>query len=656
MARFMFNVILLLELHAYLVSSRGIVDRTMPTNISCKLDIDGAEALEVIQREGSVYINMDLKFVNSYGIEIDQILDKTGTIVNIRRWVLAIGTRGVQLLKYPHNAERLSLGTLKPGVERVSLKVLLSKDCFQNADDDKKLDIIATSLANFQSTEGLKLDQAICLEQLLVVPTSSVIFPSKKFYFDCWRIVITNEYYTDKPGSRIGILGIGVLLYLSFFLLSFFCRNSPLAENERTEYISLSTDLNIGAKYVLFFAGNKCFFSILYILRCLVYLGLWQNLPLIMNYILVDEEHRSTDYLSLSILFNLVFIISTTVVLYVYKRFTRNNPDSKILNKIYEALNLDFDIHNDSHLSGFHNTVNTINQVMVTLLTLKFWRSVWRQTQQKYKWMPLIILCFVCKCILIIIITSPLISMSIHVISPKRNRIRRPLILFYLIFNVCFIGLTLYKVVINLLEILYYFFIGLLTNSAYIFNVVFVSFFIIVYCFKTVTDFNSSYVKFLRQVIDSMDNVVEKHTAEPEQALDGDNRRGQHSDLYIKRNGLTYIKKDFFDENIKKYRPVGPKTVVMLLKLTVISLVIYIAADTLESIDQIHSLSVEVRSIPVIFFPLVIPFFCNIIKNEAQEENEIEVLKARIEQDIQQRLKASIENDSEHPYEHETQV
>ncbi|XP_033111068.1 uncharacterized protein LOC117112123 [Anneissia japonica] len=641
MVRFMFDVILLLELHAYLVSSRGIMDRTMPTNISCQLDIEGAKALEVVQREGSVYINMNLKFVNSSGIEIDQILNETSTIVNIKRWVLAVGPRGVQLLKYPHNVVHLSLGTLKPGVQRVSLNVLLSVDCFLNADDDKKLDIIATSLANFQSTEGLKLDQAICLEQLLT-PVS--ITSPGEFYFDCWRLVIGNEYYRDKTNIRVvGFLSLLVIFYLSYFLLSFLCPNPPLIigllQSELTEYISINTDLNIGVKYVLFFAGNECCCSILYILRCLVYLSLWQYLPLTINYILVDEEYRSTDFFYVSVIFNPITIVCTTVAFYMYKRSTkpflsnqnwvqiilRQLDNSSTLSKLNES----FDINNDptSHLTMFQKTVNDINQIMVSLVTLEFWKGIWKETEyNNWTWNSF---AFVCKFISIIMLINPLTLIILHFADSMKKSYWRLLILFlYFLFVYVWFGFSVYLVVNNLLQILYYFFIGLLTNSSYIFNVVFVSFLIIVYFLTTVTDLNAGYVKFLRQVIDSMDKVVEKHTAEPDQAHVGGNSIGQHSHIYVKRNGLMYIKKEFFYEIVKKYRPIGPKTVIMLVKLAVSGLVIYIAADTLESIDQIQSLSVEVRSIPVILIPLVIPFFCKLIKNEAQEENEIEVIKA----------------------------
>ncbi|XP_033121377.1 uncharacterized protein LOC117120459 [Anneissia japonica] len=631
MARFMLNVILILKLHVYLVSSRGIMDRTMPTNVSCQLDIEGAKAMEVIQREGSVYINMNLKFVNSSGVEIDQILDDTDTIVNIKRWVLAIGPRGVQLLKYPNNAVPLSLGTLKPGVVSVSLNVSSLVDCFLNANDSEKLDIIASSLANFQSPEGLKLDQAICLEQLL---TQNFIPSASEYFFYCWRLVIENEYYTNKTRIVVvTVLSMCVLHYLSFFILLFLCRNLPL-NYEGTEYISISTDLNIGFKYVLFFAGNERYCCLFYV-RCLVFVGLWQYLPLITNYVLVEEEYRSSNYLIITHIINSLTIGFTILVLCLYRHFiTQTDCDiyEYFSNQLVRRRYLPANVIDDS-MHGFQNVENTIKQTLLTLVTYRYWKGVWEQSSCAS---------FGLKVIYIILFTTPLNLICLFCMCwmLRSRKLRLAAMIYFPLYYGWLITFSLYQLVMNLLEILYYFFVGLLTNSSYIFNVVLVSFLVIGYFLTTVTNFHAGYVKFLRQVITLLDEVVES-SSNPDQANVGING-GQPSNLYIKDNdwcdGLTYIKKDFFDEIIIKYRPLGPNVMIMLVKLAIIGLITYIAVDTLQSIDQVH-LSMEARSISVIFIPFVISIFYALIKNAAQEKNETKLLKARVKHYIKQRLR-----------------
>ncbi|XP_033118567.1 uncharacterized protein LOC117118161 [Anneissia japonica] len=355
MTRIVVNIMLMLEVlidFLCIVSSRGVIDRPLPINNNCSLDIQGAEALEVLQKDGSVFINLNINFVNSSG---DEILNNTGGIIDINHWVLTYGHKGVLLSKYTFDAVYLSFGTLAPGVETVSLSVAWSVFCFLNASDDEKLDIIATSIGRFSSKNGslgLPTDYAVCLEHKLSSNSWRIFlrnYYKLKYntYFDCWRFVPENNYSETSMYTTILLLALGSYIlaqYIFFYFLQSLCRNNPIII-KKNKYISIDTDLPIGPKYAIFFQGNGWTDvnrgSKIYWIRCFLYLSLFyvsQFFPILIAHLdtenLIIKEIR--EGLKWDIVYGVVcyflFLPLSILYLYEWKTNQHNNISGLLIN------------------------------------------------------------------------------------------------------------------------------------------------------------------------------------------------------------------------------------------------------------------------------------------------------------------------------------
>ncbi|XP_033102873.1 uncharacterized protein LOC117105723 isoform X2 [Anneissia japonica] len=198
-------MILILLLHSFMiVSSDYIESQPLPRNNTCNLAIH-SKALETIIRDESVLINMELTLlkssINNLSVDVMEEIQYSDGMINIQDWVLAIGPKGFQLLSLPDTAVIFSLNTLSHGIERVSVNVFISVDCYLDADEDERQKIIASSLARFSSMDSLQKDFLICLksnsnfESLLMNSNDVFEFVMVSFIIIGYTCITLTDYY-----------------------------------------------------------------------------------------------------------------------------------------------------------------------------------------------------------------------------------------------------------------------------------------------------------------------------------------------------------------------------------------------------------------------------------------------------------------------------
>ncbi|XP_033102883.1 uncharacterized protein LOC117105723 isoform X3 [Anneissia japonica] len=243
--------------------------------------------------------------------------------------------------------------------------------------------------------------------------------------------------------------------------------------------------------------------------------------------------------------------------------------------------------------------------------------------------------CMIIKCYIICLLHSPIsiIIRSIHFFTSYYKKEGNIINIFSLLFILSSILYYVYITVIlnyqlvSIISIVFFFFLGLLMNSNDVFEFVMVSFIIIGYTCITLTDYYAGYSKLLRQVI----KLAVKN--EPEHA---DYARPV---IYIKNldegSGLTSIKKQLFDQIIKKHRPYGPEIMKTLMNLSLCCMAL-ILVYSLKSYGQLPNITIGVRSVFYVLIPLAFQNFSKLTMNDSDLRNKAKIFKASLEMDIQQ--------------------
>ncbi|XP_033102865.1 uncharacterized protein LOC117105723 isoform X1 [Anneissia japonica] len=641
-------MILILLLHSFMiVSSDYIESQPLPRNNTCNLAIH-SKALETIIRDESVLINMELTLlkssINNLSVDVMEEIQYSDGMINIQDWVLAIGPKGFQLLSLPDTAVIFSLNTLSHGIERVSVNVFISVDCYLDADEDERQKIIASSLARFSSMDSLQKDFLICLKSNSNFESTTTF--TKLF---CWGTESTKNHFI-KIIHILTIFGSFILLQcICLFLVSFFCEKKPSLV-EGTEYINISTDLPIGPKHFVFFSGGiKTYIFVCFLCASLIYIS--GCVPSMIQYIIMGKA--DTAYIVFVIIGYFIFVFNSMLYLYIFKK---NEKENSIINKYMIRLietEIRFGIPLVSYitlnempnffcytlrLNNLKKLECLLTRLTCRLLSFEFWKQMWKSTDHGSSGCIKFIVrtfCMIIKCYIICLLHSPIsiIIRSIHFFTSYYKKEGNIINIFSLLFILSSILYYVYITVIlnyqlvSIISIVFFFFLGLLMNSNDVFEFVMVSFIIIGYTCITLTDYYAGYSKLLRQVI----KLAVKN--EPEHA---DYARPV---IYIKNldegSGLTSIKKQLFDQIIKKHRPYGPEIMKTLMNLSLCCMAL-ILVYSLKSYGQLPNITIGVRSVFYVLIPLAFQNFSKLTMNDSDLRNKAKIFKASLEMDIQQ--------------------
>ncbi|XP_071840368.1 uncharacterized protein [Apostichopus japonicus] len=237
---------------------------------------DSISNLNETLEEGNFFIYLNLKFPEPFSGP-NAYLEEDTNIINPLTWVFAARGKGNLLLALPFDFIQLSMGTLLPGVDDLTVTIETDPECFQDRNESDVLQELAEMIFTFSSMASQESDDfSICIERQLTqseldktlsffLPGSSYILFQTSTIYDCWAS-IGNDVIRESPvvlskyrSLIYSVYFIGIILALYSPLAGlFFVRirpSPPIAEtNENT--IAIHADLPLGFKYNVMFSGN----------------------------------------------------------------------------------------------------------------------------------------------------------------------------------------------------------------------------------------------------------------------------------------------------------------------------------------------------------------------------------------------------------------
>ncbi|XP_071944923.1 uncharacterized protein [Antedon mediterranea] len=762
------SILVLLATMFIVTSSRDISARIQSDNTTCLLEMDGTDVLQELLKGDAVFINVKLLSFVDASDSVGKSFYKNTTVIDVNHWVVAVGEIGELLLTFPFDFEFLSLGTLSPSVEHISLNVTSIPECFFEVDNEDKLNVIANSLLQLESDKDAK--QEVCIERQLdsfnvwdLSLASAAYYSILQIstYFECWQISEDGSIELSKFMKHSYTIFNWLIyifpLYFIWFIVSFLCHVKPMNETGK-EYLSLRTDLPMGPKYFLLHSGNQN--NCIFILRWLILwalVGLLQFVPYIIanvsdsdsfyrrraalkNIEGIPECKPDNTFCQGNIFNNLMYILACIVLLITcltrqvwFETDFMNNYSNLPVRRI-ETVRLFLHIFKlpKNNYSGLYKLSFEMKENIKLIVSSSHWKDGlnWFRKYFKINNIGIHVTMF------FILVVPFLIFYGMHTILMS-------LPITYLTMRLCLLpfvnieNITVKKTVVMvvvwmpcgaimvvvlstkvglairyILNIIWYFYIGLLVNPGTAGIVAAISLIIIGYVISIITDYYKGYVVLLQQVISAFDELIkdnkvhvsgdklpsfpqfinedvdEEHEGDDEdiwttvKTMSRDtwtkiktmprdiwtkiktmprdiwtkvkkivrtNDDGERYDLAAQdstpslpiirqdTDGLTAIEKTLFDTIVTKYRPPETQLLIIIIKLVILSLVIWVSLSTLKAIADFDDLK-QVNLYVAVFIAGIVPLFEVILRNKAEEESKKRILEKCIRQDIKEYL------------------
>ncbi|XP_071946403.1 uncharacterized protein [Antedon mediterranea] len=555
------RILLLVAAMCIVTSSRDISARIQSDNTTCLLEMDGTDVLQELLEGDAVFINIKLLSFVDASDSVGMDFYENTTVIDVNHWVVAVGKIGELLSTFPFDFEYLSLGTLTPGVEHISLNVTSIPECFFDVDNEDKLNIIAKSLLQLESDENVKQD--VCIERQLTrdnfsvsgvygVPACYYTLLQGSTYFECWQIsgedssVELSNFVTHFWLDTFFWISVVFTFYFNLFFVSFFCRVKPMVDNEK-QYLSIRTDLPMGFKYLMFYKGNQ--YTFVFVSRWLVLLVLvafLQYIPYIIAHvsdsdnftrrwaaIFNNEVIQESTFWGWNIYVNLVYFIFGVILMITWLN-CQNWFETKYIESIMrdhfflEEFNLapDLKIPKDNY-SGLYRFLFVVKERTKMAVSISHWKhglkGFWKSLSfinnkvLQYTVAAILVVPFLCIYTIGTAVNSiPLFYcmlrfFQIWVIDDNMKLSNRVLMI-SASFGLLFVEIALLGKFVSIFAyvsgIVCYFCIGLLVNSGTAGVFVAVSVIVIGYVISTLTDYYKGYVVLLQQVISVLDELI----------------------------------------------------------------------------------------------------------------------------------------------------
>ncbi|XP_033127400.1 uncharacterized protein LOC117125114 isoform X2 [Anneissia japonica] len=308
-----------------------VTENTFIYNEQCLIYLD-SEVLRQDLASGGTFVHVFLSVLDGDHNSI-LVNESESRVINPEHWAWIVGTEGLHLARLPFDFTFLSLGTLKTGVNKVTIEANVSDiTCFNQANDEGRLKIIANSILNSVNTTTQLTLNSICIEKLKLREdlqiswyyinfVSSYLIFQINTYYECWgHSETTFKIDREEYGLQLTVVFVISFMLSLFFplFLGFFHRIAPIVykspvadsggndvpDNKISEevpispliiihqpiseddlsatskkFLSLETDLSLGIKHSLLYFGN-CH-RVIFIARWIFYILLFIALPYI---------------------------------------------------------------------------------------------------------------------------------------------------------------------------------------------------------------------------------------------------------------------------------------------------------------------------------------------------------------------------------------
>ncbi|XP_071944921.1 uncharacterized protein [Antedon mediterranea] len=542
------SILLLLAAICIVTSPRNISTRIQSDNTTCLLEMDDTDVLQELLKGDAVFINVKLlSFVDASDSVGTSFYENT-TVIDVNHWVVAVGEIGELLLTFPFDFEFLSLGTLSPSVEHISLNVTSIPECFFELESDKdaKQEVcIERQLDNFNVWD-LSLASA-AYYSILQIST----------YFQCWQIsddgsVKLSKFMKHSLYKIFNWLSSIFALYFIWFLVSFLCHVKPMNEN-RKEYLSLQTDLPMGPKYFLIHSGNQ--YNCIFILRWLILwalVGLLQYIPdIIANLLDSNSFNRRRAALKVipecmpqylccqkGIFINVPQIILCFLLLisclarqvWVETHLINLSNLHKIRRSMDVRLILKIMKLPKNNYSGLHKLSFEMKEHMKLIVSISHWKNGlnWFRdcfTKINNKVIHITMLCILGGPFLIgygiftIFMSLPIVHiflrfMLLHPVGMVNSCKVVTIYIVILMYGISMLSVLFANVKLitpHIFIIIWYFYIGLLVNPGTAGAVAAIILIVLGYVISIITDYYKEYVVLLQQVISAFDELIKNN-------------------------------------------------------------------------------------------------------------------------------------------------
>lgn len=681
----------------------------------CIFNISDEVVIELSDKisEGNFFIYINLEFSDSSSVRKDY----GSNIIDPFRWVYASGGKGDLLLTLPFDFVQLSMATLKIGVSSITVKVDTDETCLQGISGNELIQDLAGTVFEVvsRSTDTAESEPfSVCIERQLAeneldrtmsfyLPGSAYILFQTSTVYDCWLddggVLSSNPVIYMKYKTLITcvfILGVILALYSPMAGIFFVRLSAPPPADLSFNVIAVHSDLPLGLKYNLMFAGSD--FKWIRLLRWLILViifGLTPYIPFmawaakgelgirmeainnagVLSYTELYGWHFFVEfpyYVTVALLLTFTFesydlvterlqvrkvdrryfcLVDLPQELYIPESIEEDNQGvERRAYGFYQAM-----IHRAFGMVNFGLYTYFFGQPFVSIQkyiggrSLSGWLLTFLTTIIYIIIFPFLLFGFLFSMLFYAFPICDVMLFCLRKFIHDKPDVRDILVAIGIVLLSISCFFKFIAVFVYVSELIGYTFVGFVTHTEEVGEYVMVGVLFFGVVLNAFTNFYDGYCHLLLQVVekaDQKDTALEKkkQLEESQQTIHAqsgsvDNQSSSpvtfDNLLYFNKQGVPFIKMDLFERVVNKYRPVKVEIFKIVSQLSLLAVVVLLGLSIIKTIDGFSDLPASIEVFATVIVAGVLPLFVLIVRSPGKTECLDESKWRQLEQDLE---------------------